>query len=191
MCYSSDSLEQSFFLLVRRVKRTRHLNDHTRFAARALYALSSLTLKKKRGCSQSTPFLIAKYCDDTKHGSKSGVSRIIRESWQHNLVPRVLPYPPCGVRDRERVSLSLYRSIGRVGENPRNEVVDSTSCPPLQKMAKSANYQYFHFFKTFQKALCTFDCKAVCIFAYSSTREQSNKRSETRLKTVTETGARR
>ena len=107
MCYSSDSLEQSFFLLVRRVKRTRHTNDHTRFSARALYALSSLTLKKKRGCSQSTPFLIAKYCDDTKHGSKSGVSRIIRESWQHKLVPRVLPYPPYGARDRERVSLSL------------------------------------------------------------------------------------
>ena len=94
-------------------------------------------------------------------------------------------------RETERGSLSLYCSVGRVGENPRNEVVDSTACPPLQKMAKSANYQYFHFFKTFQKALCTFDCKTVCIFAYSSTREQSNKRSETRLKTVTETGARR
>ena len=107
MCYSSDSLEQSFFLLVRRVKRTRHTNDHTRFAACALYALSLLTLKKKRGCWQSTPFWIAKYRDDTKHGSKSGVSRIIRESWQHNLVPRVLPYPPYGARDRERVSLSL------------------------------------------------------------------------------------
>ena len=92
---------------------------------------------------------------------------------------------------REREGLSLSRSVGWVGENLRNEVVDSTACPPLQKMAKSANYQYFHFFKTFQKALCTFDCKIVCIFAYSSTREQSNKRSETRLKTVTETGERR
>ena len=90
---------------------------------------------------------------------------------------------------REREGLS--RSVGWVEENPGNEVVDSTACPPLQKMAKSANYQYFHFFKTFQKALCTFDCKTVCIFAYSSMREQSNKRSETRLKTVTETGVRR
>ena len=113
MCYSSDSLEQSFFLLVCRVKRTRHTNDHMRFSTRAPYAFSSLTLKKKRGCSQSTPFLIAKYCDDTKYGSKSGVSRTIRESWQHNLVPRVLSYPPYGARDRERVSLSL--SLGREG----------------------------------------------------------------------------
>ena len=35
------------------------------------------------------------------------------------------------------------------------------------------------------------DCKTVCIFAYSSTREQSNKRSKTRLKTESETGERR
>ena len=35
------------------------------------------------------------------------------------------------------------------------------------------------------------DCKTVRIFAYSSTREQSNKRSRTRLKTETETGERR
>ena len=34
------------------------------------------------------------------------------------------------------------------------------------------------------------DCKAVRIFAYSSTREQSNKRSGTRLKIVSETGER-
>ena len=32
------------------------------------------------------------------------------------------------------------------------------------------------------------DCKTVRIFAYSSTREQSNKRSEMRLKTESETG---
>ena len=31
--------------------------------------------------------------------------------------------------------------------------------------------------------LCSLDCKTVCIFAYSSTREQSNKRSGTTLKT--------
>ena len=35
------------------------------------------------------------------------------------------------------------------------------------------------------------DCKTVRIFAYSSTREQSNKRSGTRLKTESETGDRR
>ena len=35
------------------------------------------------------------------------------------------------------------------------------------------------------------DCKTVCIFAYLSRREQSNKRSETRLKTESETGERR
>ena len=33
------------------------------------------------------------------------------------------------------------------------------------------------------------DCKTVCIFAYSSMREQSNKRSGTRLKTESETRA--
>ena len=32
------------------------------------------------------------------------------------------------------------------------------------------------------------DCKTVRIFTYSSTREQSNKRSATRLKTESETG---
>ena len=32
------------------------------------------------------------------------------------------------------------------------------------------------------------DCKTVRIFAYSSTREQSNKRSGMRLKTESETG---
>ena len=35
------------------------------------------------------------------------------------------------------------------------------------------------------------DCKTARIFAYSSTREQSNKRSGTRLKTESETGERR
>ena len=35
------------------------------------------------------------------------------------------------------------------------------------------------------------DCKTVRLFAYSSTREQSNKRSRTRLKTETQTGERR
>ena len=35
------------------------------------------------------------------------------------------------------------------------------------------------------------DCKTVRLFAYSSTREQSNKRSGTRLKTETQTGERR
>ena len=37
----------------------------------------------------------------------------------------------------------------------------------------------------------TLDCKTVRIFAYSSTREQSNKRSATKLKTESETGERR
>ena len=35
------------------------------------------------------------------------------------------------------------------------------------------------------------DCKTVRIFAYSSTRKQSNKRPGTRLKTESETGERR
>ena len=47
---------------------------------------------------------------------------------------------------------------------------------------------YFPFATTF--ALCL-DCKTVRIFAYSSTREQSNKRSGTRPKTESETGERR
>ena len=35
------------------------------------------------------------------------------------------------------------------------------------------------------------DCKTVRIFAYSSTREESNQRSGARLKTENETGERR
>ena len=35
---------------------------------------------------------------------------------------------------------------------------------------------------------CTLDCKTVRIFAYSSTRKQSNKSSGMRLKTESETG---
>ena len=40
-------------------------------------------------------------------------------------------------------------------------------------------------------ALLELDCKTVRIFAYLSKREQSNKRSGTRLKTESETGERR
>ena len=39
--------------------------------------------------------------------------------------------------------------------------------------------------------LITVDCKTVRIFAFARKREQSNKRSETRLKTESETGERR
>ena len=42
-----------------------------------------------------------------------------------------------------------------------------------------------------ESAKSKIDCKTVCIFAYSSMREQSNKRSGTRLKTERETGERR
>ena len=41
------------------------------------------------------------------------------------------------------------------------------------------------------KTNAVLDCKTVRIFVYSSTREQSNKRSGTRLKTESETGERR
>ena len=43
----------------------------------------------------------------------------------------------------------------------------------------------------FSPRLAMVDCKTVRIFAYSSTREQSNKRSGMRLKTESETGERR
>ena len=46
--------------------------------------------------------------------------------------------------------------------------------------------------KVIYKCVLSFlNCKTVRIFAYSSTREQSNKRSGTRLKTESETGERR
>ena len=48
----------------------------------------------------------------------------------------------------------------------------------------------FHISETI-RAMGKIDCKTVRIFAYSSTREQSNKRSATRLKTESETGERR
>ena len=41
------------------------------------------------------------------------------------------------------------------------------------------------------KTACSLDCKTVRMFAYSSTREQSNKRSVTRMKTESETAERR
>ena len=40
-------------------------------------------------------------------------------------------------------------------------------------------------------SVCVLDCKTARTFAYSSTREQSNERSGTRLKTESETGERR
>ena len=49
-----------------------------------------------------------------------------------------------------------------------------------------SNQHYF-----LPKARRVLDCKTVRIFAYSSTREQSNKRSGMRLKTESETGERR
>ena len=45
--------------------------------------------------------------------------------------------------------------------------------------------------QSIEKVLHSVDCKTVHIFAYSSTRKQSNKRSGTRLKTESETGERR
>ena len=49
-----------------------------------------------------------------------------------NLVPRVLFYPPYEARGREtRLSLSLSRSVGRVGENPGNEIDDIELLPKL------------------------------------------------------------
>ena len=48
----------------------------------------------------------------------------------------------------------------------------------------------FHISETI-RAMGKIDYKTVRIFAYSSTREQSNKRSATRLKTESETGERR
>ena len=45
--------------------------------------------------------------------------------------------------------------------------------------------------KTHENVLLQLDCKTVRIFAYSSKREQSNKRSGTRLKTESETEERR
>ena len=42
-----------------------------------------------------------------------------------------------------------------------------------------------------EKESISVDCKTVCIFTYSCKREQSNKRSGTRLKTESETRERR
>ena len=46
------------------------------------------------------------------------------------------------------------------------------------------------FTRIVSKVIFIVNCKTVRIFAYSSTREQSNKRSGTRLKTESETGER-
>ena len=55
--------------------------------------------------------------------------------------------------------------------------------------------KHYCFTNNFVRALCLYidctDCKTVRIFAYSSAREPSNKRSGARLKTESETGERR
>ena len=59
--------------------------------------------------------------------------------------------------------------------------------------ANGENFSIFQFFQLWTKFLTVLrrDCKTVRIFAYSSTREQSNKRFGTRVKTDSETGERR
>ena len=56
--------------------------------------------------------------------------RSVKHKRYSNLVPRVLSYPPYGARGRE-TRLSLSRSIGRVGENPGNEIDDIELLPKL------------------------------------------------------------
>ena len=66
----------------------------------------------------------------------------------------------------------------RSKERRRNDEERDFQCWPREKWNES------------QKAVFDLDYKTVRIFAYSSTREQSNKRSGTRLKTESETGER-
>ena len=54
-----------------------------------------------------------------------------------------------------------------------------------------SRHNYFTDVHVLPPTIQTMDYKTVRIFAYSSTREQSNKRSRTRLKTESETGERR
>ena len=63
-----------------------------------------------------------------------------------------------------------------------NQFIPTSSCTSYVIIAETIESEY---------VLRVIDCKTVRIFAYSSTREQSNKRSKTRLKTESETGERR
>ena len=54
-----------------------------------------------------------------------------------NLVPRVLSYPPYGARERER---ETGRSVGRVGENPGNEVTEHQDSAILHHCFSHGNF---------------------------------------------------
>ena len=60
-----------------------------------------------------------------------------------------------------------------------------------KSVIQSVNTQHTTHRKGKMDATANLDCKTVRIFVYSSTREQSNKRSGMRLKTESETGERR
>jgi len=59
---------------------------------------------------------------------------------------------------------------------------------PTNQNCLTTNQVVASYEKLWQKVESSLDCKTVRIFAYSSTGKQSNKRSRTRLKTVSETG---
>ena len=70
------------------------------------------------------------------------------------------------------------------------EVCDQ-SLESLEEKKGGAHFMQAWYQKNLQISYQRIDCKTVRIFAYSSTREQSNKRSGMRLKTESETGERR
>ena len=61
---------------------------------------------------------------------------------------------------------------------------------PLAYPPSSSVVEHAHLVDLLVRAINSLDCKAVRIFAYSSKREQSNKRSGVRLETKSETGER-
>ena len=86
------------------------------------------------------------------------------------------PDPP-PLKWRSRVGRETFQWSGLRRPSPLPTTRRQQTCsPPCDKS---------------QDVAAPVDCKTVRIFAYSSTREQSNKRCGTRLKTESETGERR
>ena len=94
-------------------------------------------------------------------------------------------YPIASSHFLEVIGWNVTEGLGRTRPIPR----------PLASLFRSSARPYMRFgsrdHSEFSPRLAMVDCKTVRIFAYSSTREQSNKRSGMRLKTESETGERR
>ena len=86
--------------------------------------------------------------------------------------------------------LSLLSVVELLRDN-RKKLSSYPKTKKLEKFSREVGAWSWKIFSFPATIFYHLDCKTVRIFAYSSTREQSNKRSGTKLKTESETGERR